>query len=316
MAESGEELTCFMAMPITTHPDHAKVYGGDQEHWEHVMSTLFEKAIKQAGFKPIRPAADGANLIHGLIIQNLSSADLVLVDLSTHNPNVFFELGVRTSIDRPIALVRDEHTTLPFDISGINAYRYDSNLLAWELDRAQEDLAAHIRSSYESCDGHNPLWRKFGLTIKASEPDANESPLEAKVDLIAGHLAQIQNKLESSGPGRFSPSERFIQALRKQMLDHPPAGRLDISVSGPDVVEIAADGDGDGVARIQDLAAQCDTRVVWRLVDKVNEAAAVPGGVHSNESESRSLADANRRLAAAKRREDARSERLKRGDFP
>jgi hypothetical protein len=195
MVEPAERPTCFIAMPITTHPDQAKLYGGDEDHWDHVMRTLFERAIEQAGFEPIRPAADGANLIHGLIIQNLSKADLVLVDLSTHNPNVFFELGVRTSIDRPIALVRDEHTSLPFDISGINAYQYDSRLLAWELERQQEALARHITASFASCDGHNPLWRKFGLTIKASEPDADESPLEAKLDLLTSQLARVQNQL-------------------------------------------------------------------------------------------------------------------------
>src|SRR3712207_6973285 len=41
-----------------------------------------------------------------------------------------------------------------------------------------------FRSSATSCAGENPLWRQFGLTIRAHEPDADESPLEAKVDLL------------------------------------------------------------------------------------------------------------------------------------
>lgn len=286
MAEPGKELTCFIAMPISTNQDHVKLYGGDQEHWDHVMETLFEKAIEQAGFRPIRPAADGANLIHGLIIQNLSNADLVLVDLSTHNPNVFFELGVRTSIDRPIALVRDEHTSLPFDVSGINAYRYDSNLLAWELERQQANLARHIEASYSSCDGHNPLWRKFGLTIKASEPDAEESPLEAKVDLIADHIAQMQGRLErgrslvrddqsrelepdshtdslTTEGNRGTPAEMFITTLKAHFNHVGIPAQMIFMVSGPDVVDISFSGDvaRKDVISIEALAKRYGTKL-------------------------------------------------------
>ncbi|WP_419706638.1 hypothetical protein [Promicromonospora sp. NFX87] len=195
MADPKVKKTCFIAMPITTRPDEAVRYGGDQNHWIHVMGSLFEKAIEQAGFEPIRPKVIGASLIHGEIIRNLSTADLVLVDLSSHNPNVFFELGVRTSINRPISLVRDEHTELPFDIAGINAHQYDSRLPVWENDRQQAELAKHIRESFESCNGENPLWKQFGLSITASEPNAGESPYEAKIDLLVNEFQTMKNQI-------------------------------------------------------------------------------------------------------------------------
>lgn len=200
MVEPREKPTCFIAMPITTQPEDVERYGGDEDHWGHVMGSLFETAIEQAGFQPIRPAAQGAHLIHGLIIRHLSTADLVLVDLSTHNPNVFFELGVRTSLNLPIALVRDEHTKIPFDTSGINTHRYDSNLRGWEVQQQQQALAQHIKDSHVSCDGQNPLWRQFGLTIRASEPDANESPLEAKMDLLMGQMSHMRQVMRMQGP--------------------------------------------------------------------------------------------------------------------
>ena len=42
----------------------------------------------------------GADLIHAQIVKNLQFADVVLCDVSTHNPNVFFELGIRTALNR------------------------------------------------------------------------------------------------------------------------------------------------------------------------------------------------------------------------
>jgi hypothetical protein len=284
-------------MPITTHPDHAKLYGDDQDHWDHVMTTLLVKAIEQAGFQPITPAADGANLIHGLIIQNLSEADLVLVDLSTHNPNVFFELGVRTSIDRPIALIRDEHTSLPFDISGINAYQYDSSLLAWELDRQQEDLAKHIKASYASCDGRNPLWRKFGLTIKASEPDANETPLEAKVDLISGQIAQMQGRLEKS-IHRSNSSERFTSGLRNYLAHHDVKGLVTYSAVGPDHVQINFHDEIDSalVARAEELAEIHETQIRFVLPGGQEDGSAIRGRARRKGSEVGDLNEEERRL--------------------
>lgn len=197
MPESVEKPTCFIAMPITTQPEYVERYNGDQDHWGHVMGSLFERAIEEAGFRPIRPAAQGSHLIHAQIIRHLSTASLVLVDLSTHNPNVFFELGVRTSLDLPITLVRDEHTNIPFDTSGINTYEYDSNLRGWELEEQRDALKRHILESHASCAGKNPLWQQFGLKLKASEPDSDESPREAKLDLIVGQLARLQSQMES-----------------------------------------------------------------------------------------------------------------------
>lgn len=101
----------------------------------HVLEHLFVPAIEAAGFTAIRPTVEGSALIHSEIISNLERADLVLVDISRHNPNVFFELGVRTSLDKPVCLVRDNFTdVLPFDTAGLNTPTYDASLAPWKLD--------------------------------------------------------------------------------------------------------------------------------------------------------------------------------------
>lgn len=41
----------------------------------------------------------------------VEEADMVLCDMSRLNANVFFELGIRTALDRPAALVKDDQTT-------------------------------------------------------------------------------------------------------------------------------------------------------------------------------------------------------------
>ncbi len=154
------------------------------------MDSLIVPAVEAAGFEPWRPVAKGSHLIHAEIVRQLEQADMVLVDMSQSNPNVFFELGVRTSVNRPIALVRsDEAMPIPFDVSGINTHTYDPSLKAWHIASQVEALAEHLRDAVTSCAGENPMWRQFGLTLKASEPTSDSSPADARIEVLSRQLS-------------------------------------------------------------------------------------------------------------------------------
>ncbi|NVM45355.1 MAG: hypothetical protein HWN79_10600 [Candidatus Lokiarchaeota archaeon] len=51
------------------------------------------------------------------IIQSLVTSPIVLADLTDHNPNVFWELGVRQSFKHNTITIAEEGTKLPFDVS-------------------------------------------------------------------------------------------------------------------------------------------------------------------------------------------------------
>ncbi|MCK6080981.1 nucleoside 2-deoxyribosyltransferase [Microbacterium sp. EYE_5] len=200
MPPSTKKPTCFIAMPITTHDDESKLYG-DLEHWTHVIEHLFIPAVEAAGFRPIRPTASGTSMIHGRIVKHLAEADMVLCDLSQNNPNVFFELGVRTSLNKPIALVRDEHLIIPFDTAGLNTHAYSSTLDVWTLKNEVAALADHISASEKECAGTNPMWRHFGVAISAAKPSEELTPAEARIELLTDRLGTLEERLDN-GVGR------------------------------------------------------------------------------------------------------------------
>jgi hypothetical protein len=129
MGEAEEDKkTCFVAMPVTTPEEYSEKFN-DSAHFSHVLDHLFTPAIQDAGYRVIPPASTGSDLIQAEIIRNLEQADLVLCDMSSLNPNVFFELGIRTALDRPIVIVRDNLTPkIPFDINAINNLTYEAAL--------------------------------------------------------------------------------------------------------------------------------------------------------------------------------------------
>jgi len=157
--------SCFIIMPISTPNEWVEAYKGDNHHFEHVLMHLFIPAIKNLGFNPISPKSTGSDVIHADIIKNLSTSDLVLCDMSMVNPNVFYEFGIRTALDKPVALVIDDITKkIPFDTSIINFHRYNSCLDPWILDEEIISLTDHIREAFEKSEHRNSLWKYFGVT--------------------------------------------------------------------------------------------------------------------------------------------------------
>lgn len=191
----AEAKTCFIAMPITTTSDHQQRYSGDSQHWRHVLDHLLIPAVEAAGFQPESPISTGSEMIHARIIKQLTTAQLVLCDLSVLNANVLFELGVRTSLNLPVALVAEEGTRLPFDTAGINTHFYEPQLRAWTLSNEIRDLQAHIEASAMACGGANPLWSQFGLELKAQEPSSTESIAEAKLDVALQEMGQLRSEM-------------------------------------------------------------------------------------------------------------------------
>ena len=181
------------------------------------MEQLFVPAIKAAGFKPVLPLSAGTEVIQARIVKQLAECDLVLCDLSANNPNVFFEMGVRTSLDLPIALVWDGLTELPFDTSSINTHKYGAALHLWEHEREMDALVRHISESADSCAGGNPMWKQFGVKIKAEEPHSDANPLEAKVEVLSQQVGALVNEQRHRAPTRAT--ERFH-------IEDNPAGSI------------------------------------------------------------------------------------------
>ena len=189
MADDGRQPTCFVIMPITT-PKHAiELYDGDADHFRHVLENLFGPALEDLGYDVIPPSTSGGDVIQASIIRNLDEADLVLCDMSQLNANVFFELGIRTALDKPVCAVVDDVTgTVPFDTSIVHSHQYRASLQSWVVREEIPRLAEHISAS--STDRRNSMWRVFGVEAGVGRASVNpaDAATDAKLDLILRRL--------------------------------------------------------------------------------------------------------------------------------
>lgn len=75
-----------------------------------------------------------ADVINNTIIEKLRTADIVIADITNHNPNVFYEVGYRAAIGKPIIYIKSSGEKIPFDIANVRVFDYNVN----DLDSVEE----------------------------------------------------------------------------------------------------------------------------------------------------------------------------------
>lgn len=143
--EGDDAPTCFVIMPFKEKTDRYET-----GFFDEAMLNLFTPAGTAAGFKMVTAKRQGSDVIHSTIINALLEADLVLADLTEHNPNVLFELGVRVAEDKPVALVRARGTGPIFDIDNLlRVHEYNPNLWPSTVKQDIPGLRDHLAATWE-----------------------------------------------------------------------------------------------------------------------------------------------------------------------
>lgn len=81
------------------------------------------------------------------------NADIILADLTEHNPNVLFELGLAIAFEKKVALIRAKGTPQIFDVDNLlRVFDYDYNLWKSTIERDVPNLCKHICATNERKD--------------------------------------------------------------------------------------------------------------------------------------------------------------------
>lgn len=77
------------------------------------------------------------------ILSLLCTASVVVVDYSSRNANVFYELGIVHALGRPSIPIAQDVSDIPFDLQGIRALIYETTPIG--LQKLRTGLASRIR---------------------------------------------------------------------------------------------------------------------------------------------------------------------------
>jgi hypothetical protein len=145
-AKAGSRPVCFIIMPFTERHDHHQV-----GFFTEVLEQLFNPALEAAGFEPRTALQQGSDVIQATIVNALLDADMVLADLTEHNPNVLFELGMRMHTDQPVALVRAKGTGRVFDVDNmLRVVDYNPNLWPSTVSKDLPAITEHVKATWNN----------------------------------------------------------------------------------------------------------------------------------------------------------------------
>ena len=136
----GANDTCFVVMPFA--PPLGNHY-----------ALIYEPAIEKAGLKPVR--ADDEIFATGKIMdqiwEGVNTAKVLVAELTSRNPNVFYELGLAHALHKPVILISSNEEDVPFDVRHIRVIYYDKSDPFWG-NKLIEKVAENILSALQNPD--------------------------------------------------------------------------------------------------------------------------------------------------------------------
>ncbi len=195
--EKSENKDCFVIMPISD------CEGYEKGHFNKVYEDIFKVAITNAGYIPIRAdEVKQTNLIHLDILQKLLDSPLAICDLSTRNPNVLFELGLRQAFDKPTVLVQETGTPKIFDISPLRYTEYRQGLKYRDVLADQKKIEEAISATVEATnkgEGINSIVSILSLSNPASLKEISQDDTGRIIQLLRADIDNLRNDIQSKG---------------------------------------------------------------------------------------------------------------------
>jgi hypothetical protein len=147
--------TCFYVTPIgEENSEHRK-------HSDLFLNSIVEPALESFGLEVIRADKIGEpGIITSQILEHILYARLVIVDLSYHNPNVFYEMAVRHMCKLPVIQICRKADRIPFDVNQVRTITIDTTdiySLLPKIETYKSEISTHVRSALDGQTTSNPI---------------------------------------------------------------------------------------------------------------------------------------------------------------
>lgn len=218
-------MKCFVISPIGEEGSEIR------KRADQVYKYIISPVCEECGFEAIRvDKVNQSDSITQTIIDYIKESELVVADITGHNPNAFYEMGYRASIGKPMIHLKEKSEKIPFDIAGIRAFDYELS----DLDSVAEVKARLTKTigtmSFEFDDIENEK-KLQGQDIVRNDNTQLLSVLYEIQDEITSLRSEIHNKdtetiqaiVKASVPAApiEDPNMTMMKALLPELLKNP-----------------------------------------------------------------------------------------------
>ncbi|MCG7874445.1 MAG: hypothetical protein N0C81_19935 [Candidatus Thiodiazotropha lotti] len=233
MTDESPQKKCFVIGPI------GKAGSDTRNKADYLLEYIIKPAAEKHGYKAFRAdEVSDPGLISEQVISYTLDSDLVIADLTSHNPNAFYELGIRhTGSKKPTIHMILEGEIPPFDVKDHRyiTYKLDNPK---DLEDAVESLSKAISSLGSNPEVHNPVTRARGLDLISSGEDSTDQILNGLVEKT-NRLERELNYLRPSKDKVDVP--RYIYLPINDLSENPQAIGKMIAKRYTEIIEQDAD---------------------------------------------------------------------------
>lgn len=186
----------------------------------YALKYIFREALKGEEWD-VHRADEGKSpdSIGQHVIKRLFESDLVIADLTGHNPNVFYELAIAHGWRKPVVHLISKGEKVPFDIVDQRTIFYDITDLE-SVEEAVVTLREYAEYALEHVDELvNPLTSfEMFSQIRADQADGGDAVADALEQVVA-RLSRMESRIG----GRVDPRYQMEFAVDNETYAFPPA---------------------------------------------------------------------------------------------
>ena len=234
-------------------------YGGKDERKVKEYNKIFRFLIKPAVQEFDENAevfrqdytGQGGQIVRN-IIQNISSSDVVVADVSEQNWNVAYELGLRHVMNKyGTVLLCNDTTEIPYDIQHLNVLVYPTTDWLDQVDDISQKIITAIEEAQKKERADSPVF-----DVYSALPPSLAEMLSSNNDEEQARIMQLNNELREANV--------LIEQLQKRIegagLDSTakPGAVIDVKSMFREAIKNKPYYSDEAVAHLRELANQKD----------------------------------------------------------
>lgn len=182
----SEDKECFFIAPIGEAGSEIR------KRSDKLMTYIVDEAVSEFGYSVLRAdQMDQPGSITSQIIQKTVDSDLVIADLTGHNPNVFYELAVRHATGEPYIQLIDSNELIPFDIADLRTIHY--GLGVEEAAQAKDEIRSQLVSLR---DGEPEFDNPISQSAEMQSLRESTDPTDQNLAEVLQTISKLDRKIE------------------------------------------------------------------------------------------------------------------------
>lgn len=202
-----EKERCFIITPIGNKNDDIR------RHINGIIDAVIRPTLQDEYDVIVSHELSELGSINKQIIKEIYNDKLVIANLTTVNPNVMYELAFRHTLGKPVIIIAEEGTKLPFDISVERTIFYNNDALGTiELSNTLKKFIENINFDDISSPIHDTI---SDISKELKLVDSNENNDEkdlSNLEYILMRLDSIESSVKS-----LNPRMRFPRASKTRV---------------------------------------------------------------------------------------------------